>query len=75
MAVAKAEPNAADTALARLEDRSEASIHTQNIDHLHGRAESSRVTHLYGKIKEARSPCGSGRVLSWGARAIAMGDL
>jgi len=49
------EPNAGHTALAELEDYFEVHIITQNIDDLHERAGSSRVLHLHGEIRKARS--------------------
>lgn len=74
-AVAEAQPNAAHIALAKLEDRHEVAIVTQNIDDLHERAESSRVLHLHGEIMKARCTCGAGRILSLGGRDIVVGDL
>lgn len=47
---AKAEPNAAHLALAKLEERFDVIIITQNVDTLHERAGSSRVVHLHGRV-------------------------
>lgn len=74
-AIAAASPNAGHIALARLEDRHDVTIVTQNIDDLHERAESSRVLHLHGEIMKARSTCGADRLFPWGARDLVIGDL
>ncbi len=49
------EPNAAHRALVELEKRHDVEVVTQNIDDLHERAGSSRVTHLHGEIRKLRS--------------------
>jgi len=49
------EPNAGHKALVDLEEYFEVHIITQNIDDLHERAGSSRVLHLHGEIRKARS--------------------
>ena len=49
------EPNAAHYALARLEEKFDVDIITQNIDDLHERAGSTKVLHLHGELKKARS--------------------
>ncbi|MCD8185281.1 MAG: NAD-dependent deacylase [Rikenellaceae bacterium] len=48
-------PNAGHYALAALESCFEVEIITQNIDDLHERAGSSRVTHLHGELRKLRS--------------------
>ena len=53
--VLAAEPNAAHRAIADLEEWFEVDVVTQNIDDLHERAGSSRVMHLHGEIRLARS--------------------
>lgn len=50
-----AEPNAAHKALVRLEEQYDVQIITQNVDDLHERAGSSKVLHLHGELKKARS--------------------
>ena len=50
-----AEPNAAHRAVADLERRFEVEVITQNVDNLHERAGSSRVTHLHGELMKLRS--------------------
>lgn len=49
------QPNAAHQALATLEKHFDVQIITQNIDDLHERAGSTRVTHLHGEIRKLRS--------------------
>lgn len=48
------EPNLGHIGLAELEKRFDVDIVTQNVDDLHERAGSSRVTHLHGKLKEVK---------------------
>ncbi|WP_258039015.1 Sir2 family NAD-dependent protein deacetylase [Microbacterium sp. Ru50] len=83
-AVAAAEPNAAHLALAGLEARrpGDVLIVTQNIDDLHERAGSTRVSHIHGELGSAlceacgeRMPwhgdlAGGPRCPSCGARAL-----
>ncbi|MDR5699683.1 NAD-dependent deacylase [Agromyces aerolatus] len=54
-AAARAEPNAAHLALARLEDAlgDDLVIVTQNVDDLHERAGSSHVVHMHGRLASA----------------------
>jgi len=49
------EPNAGHKALAELESHFDVEIVTQNVDDLHERAGSSKVLHLHGEIRKARS--------------------
>jgi NAD-dependent deacetylase len=49
------EPNAAHFALANLEKEYDVQIITQNVDDLHERAGSTKVLHLHGELKKARS--------------------
>lgn len=53
--VLEAEPNAAHYALAKLEEKYEVTIITQNIDDLHERAGSTNVVHLHGIITKSQS--------------------
>jgi len=50
-----AQPNAAHKLIAELEDHFDVHVITQNIDDLHERAGSSRVIHLHGNIRLAKS--------------------
>lgn len=49
------EPNAAHYALAKLEEKFDVQIITQNVDDLHERAGSSNILHLHGELKKVRS--------------------
>jgi NAD-dependent deacetylase len=51
----EAQPNAAHVALAKLEERFEVQIITQNVDDLHERGGSSNVLHLHGELFSVRS--------------------
>jgi len=53
--VLEAKPNAAHYALARLEEKYEVIIITQNIDNLHERGGSTHVLHLHGIITRSQS--------------------
>ena len=54
-AVLGAEPNAAHYALVKLEQKFDVKIITQNIDDLHERAGSTKITHLHGLITKSQS--------------------
>lgn len=54
-AVITAKPNAAHFALVKLEQKFDVSIITQNIDDLHERAGSTKITHLHGLITKSQS--------------------
>ncbi|NOY49588.1 MAG: NAD-dependent deacylase [Chlorobi bacterium] len=67
------EPNAAHCALAELEKKYDVQIITQNVDDLHERAGSTKVMHLHGELKKARSTADENLVyeldsweLNWG---------
>jgi len=51
----ESEPNAGHRGLVDLEKDFEVHVITQNVDDLHERAGSSRVLHLHGELKKARS--------------------
>lgn len=51
----KVKPNEGHYGLARLEDKFDVQIITQNIDNLHEQAGSSDVLHLHGELMKARS--------------------
>lgn len=73
--VAEAKPNAAHLAIAKLADRHDVTVITQNVDDLHERAESERVIHLHGEIMKVRSSSDPTDIIHWGARDLEMGDL
>lgn len=49
------QPNAGHRAIAELERHFDVEVITQNIDDLHERAGSSRITHLHGELRKLRS--------------------
>src|ERR1700733_7869587 len=53
--VLDAKPNAAHYALAKLEEKNDVTIITQNIDDLHERGGSTKVVHLHGVITRSQS--------------------
>lgn len=59
------EPNPGHQALARMEEKFEVQIITQNVDDLHERAGSSRVMHLHGELLKARSCGKEDSVIDW----------
>jgi NAD-dependent deacetylase len=48
-------PNIAHYALVKLEEKFDVQVITQNVDDLHERAGSTKVLHLHGELKKARS--------------------
>lgn len=68
------EPNSAHTALHELEEQYDVSIITQNVDDLHERAGSSKVYHLHGELKKARSTFDEDLILDWEGD-IKLGDF
>jgi NAD-dependent deacetylase len=71
---AKAQPNAAHKSIAELEAFFDVTVVTQNVDDLHERAGSSRVIHLHGLLKEAKSENDDSLVIEIGADPIKLGD-
>ena len=70
-----AQPNDGHRSLVDLETRFEVVIVTQNVDHLHEQAGSSRVIHLHGELFKSRSTLDESQVydvtgweLKWGDR-------
>src|SRR5258708_9157047 len=53
--VLEAKPNAAHYALAKLEEKYDVTIITQNIDDLHERGGSTKIVHLHGVITRSQS--------------------
>jgi len=53
--VLEAKPNAAHYALAKLEEKYDVTVITQNIDDLHERGGSTKVVHLHGIITRSQS--------------------
>lgn len=59
------EPNDGHRALVDLEQKYDVSIVTQNVDDLHERAGSSKVLHLHGELRKARSTKDEFLVYEW----------
>lgn len=55
MRIAEAEPNEAHRLMAALENNYEVTVITQNVDNLHERAGSTRITHLHGELSKVCS--------------------
>jgi len=58
-------PNAAHFALAKLEEKFDVVVITQNVDNLHERAGSSRIIHLHGELNKVRSIGNSLLLYEW----------
>lgn len=70
----KAEPNAGHKALARLEEKFDVTIITQNVDNLHERAGSSNIIHLHGELSKVRSVKDDSLIYDIGDGEIKLGD-
>jgi NAD-dependent deacetylase len=71
----EAEPNAAHKALARLEQKYDVDIITQNVDDLHERGGSTKVLHLHGELKKVRSTADPSLVYDLEGWELRKGDL
>ncbi len=67
-------PNEGHKALARLEEKYDVQIITQNVDDLHERAGSSRVLHLHGELKKVRSTSNPELVYTMDHWELKLGD-
>ncbi|WP_299060886.1 NAD-dependent deacylase [uncultured Polaribacter sp.] len=67
-------PNKAHFNLAELEDNFHVEIITQNVDDLHERAGSAKITHLHGELLKVRSSIDENIVLDW-KKDLFLGDL
>lgn len=72
--VVAAQPNAAHRILAELEKDFDVEIVTQNIDDLHERAGSTKVTHLHGVITRSQSSLRPGLTYPIEGTEIKMGE-
>ena len=68
------EPNPAHIALAKLEEKYDVQIVTQNVDDLHERAGSSNVLHLHGELKKVRSTTDASLVFELDGWELKAGD-
>lgn len=67
-------PNKAHLNLAELENLFDVEIITQNVDNLHEKASSTKVTHLHGELLKVRSTVDETFVLDW-QKDLFLGDL
>lgn len=71
----RVEPNAGHRAVAELEKHfEEVIVVTQNVDDLHERAGSSRIIHLHGELRKARSERNPELTVSVGSQPTRLGD-
>jgi NAD-dependent deacetylase len=70
----KVMPNDAHYLIAKLEEKYEVTIITQNIDDLHERAGSSNVLHLHGELTKSRSSINENLIYSYN-KPLKLGDL
>lgn len=70
----KVSPNEAHLLIAKLEEKYDVTVITQNIDDLHERAGSTNVVHLHGELMKCRS-CKDENKLYPYDKAIKIGDL
>ncbi|EAR11951.1 hypothetical protein PI23P_11477 [Polaribacter irgensii 23-P] len=67
-------PNKAHFNLVKLENKYHVDIITQNVDDLHERAGSTKVTHLHGELLKVRSSADDRIILDW-KKELLLGDL
>ncbi len=71
----EARPNAAHLALAKLEQKYDVQIITQNVDDLHEQGGSSKVLHLHGELKKVRSTADPELIYELEGWELKRGDL
>lgn len=74
-ALLEAEPNEGHCIIAGWEDDNDVTVVTQNVDDLHERAGSSRVVHLHGELRKARSTADPSLVSTLEGWELKEGDL
>jgi len=68
------QPNEAHLELARLEERVDVTIVTQNVDNLHEKAGSSKIIHLHGELFKSQSTLDPSLVYEMDGWEIKVGD-
>lgn len=68
------EPNEAHKIIARMEDKYDVTVITQNVDDLHERAGSTDVLHLHGELRKARSTCDESKIYDIKGWELKLGD-
>ncbi len=69
------EPNKGHIALSELENEFQVDIITQNVDDLHERAGSSKILHLHGELRKARSTSDPSIITEIDGWELKSGDL
>ncbi|MFA8300956.1 MAG: NAD-dependent deacetylase [Hyphomicrobiales bacterium] len=67
-------PNPAHFALAKLEDKYNVQVITQNVDDLHERGGSSNILHLHGELKKVRSTGDDSLIYNLDGWELKLGD-
>jgi NAD-dependent deacetylase len=70
----EAKPNAAHIALAKLEEKFDVQVITQNVDDLHERGGSTHVMHLHGELKKVRSTIDPNLIYTLDGWELKIGD-
>lgn len=73
--VMDAQPNLAHRMIAKLQEKFEVQVITQNIDDLHERAGSKNVLHLHGEIMKSRSTADASLIYPMKSDVLRTGDL
>lgn len=71
----EAEPNPGHIALAKLEEKYNVKVITQNVDDLHERGGSTQVLHLHGELKKVRSTADPELIYELDGWELKRGDL
>ncbi len=71
----EAQPNVAHTAIARLQEKYDVTVITQNIDDLHERGGAKKVIHLHGLITKSRSSADPDDLYDIDGDEIQMGEF
>lgn len=71
----EAKPNAGHYGIADLENDFDVEVITQNVDDLHEQAGSTKVLHLHGELRKARSTADPGLIYTLDHWELKMGDL
>jgi NAD-dependent deacetylase len=73
--VLNARPNLAHYSIAKLQERFDVVVITQNIDNLHERAGSKKVLHLHGEITKSRSTVDPGLIYHMESPELKLGMI
>ncbi len=68
------QPNKGHKILAKLQDKFEVYIITQNVDNLHERAGSKNILHLHGELTKVRSMSHPNLIYDIGTKPVKLGD-